>query len=297
MQASMDLLGYLGIPLVYGSQERDTFSLYQTCSTQSSQHGKPSPYPLTVVSSWFSMCCPVFPYTQHQSGLCQSQFPLRLRDWRNTSREQEFHLLLSSTMSIGLLFACLNRRWTAEVNDTASIKIGWQTSTANSILSLWFKVRYFKKNSICCSQNPIHGLSIWKNMRLLAPYIHRGSKWVFGNGQDIDIWFDSWCADHPISDKFSQLNLTSNQRLSSFFQNGSWVIPPLCPMRFKFCFTKPPLTSSQMQHWKSSSDGFVTLKAEWSHIRYSLIKADWANLIWSSISTRRISCFRLRLIL
>lgn len=54
-----------------------------------------------------------------------------------------------------------------------------------------------------------------KKMRRLAALIHHGSRWIFGNGHEIDIWYDSWCVDKPIFATFPHLQFLVGQRLSS----------------------------------------------------------------------------------
>ncbi|XXG68935.1 hypothetical protein AAC387_Pa06g1917 [Persea americana] len=190
-----------------------------------------------------------------------------------------------------------------EVNDASLLKLGWQASTLNSIGSSWFKNRYFKLTTIWNPNNTIYGSCIWKRIRSLDHLLHQGSVWNFGNGQDINVWHDTWLGDRPISTDFQHLHFPSDQSLASLFHSRSWHIPSLLPEAIQnqlFLYTStlsPCHLARDYLSWKGAPDGQLSMNLAWNIIRSRGPKLQWPNLIWDGISLTKLSCFGWRLML
>ena len=136
----------------------------------------------------------------------------------------------------------------ADINNACFIKFGWQTTNENSLWALWFKECYFKKNTIRSHANPQYGTCIWKKTRL-AFFTHHDGKWIFGNGQDINIWHDSWCGEQPISLSLSLTLIFNSWKTNAFHRSTIMVLGGTalhCILTFRIFSTKPLPTSSQI---------------------------------------------------
>lgn len=70
-------------------------------------------------------------------------------------------------------------------------------------------------------QRTLSMLLHWKKIRHLAHHIHQGSSRIFGNGEKINLWHDSWTEGKPLSVCFLLQHFPLDPRLSSLYQSES----------------------------------------------------------------------------
>lgn len=110
------------------------------------------------------------------------------------------------------------------------LKLSWAAASSNTLWATWFKSRYFKPSSIWHLQNTRSGSCIWKQIRLLPPFLQGACKWIVGNGNSISLWFDRWIDHDPIPHRFPDFSFSPLDTVSTIISvDGSWSIPNYIP--------------------------------------------------------------------
>ena len=86
----------------------------------------------------------------------------------------------------------LGLRRVKEFNEACLLNLSWSTINVDSLWANWFRVRLFGGLSIWNSTNPRGGLCNWMRLGSLFSILQRDSKWIVGDGQSINLWFDNW---------------------------------------------------------------------------------------------------------
>lgn len=114
-------------------------------------------------------------------------------------------------------------------NDASFIRLGWSAASSSSLWADWMSCRYFPNSAIWSTITPNSGSCIWRKIRSLAHHVFSGSQWIIGNGQQVDIWYDSWADVGPMSSLFPLLQFPPTKKLSSLWEGNIWIISPEIP--------------------------------------------------------------------
>lgn len=218
---------------------------------------------------------------------------MRLFFSSSNAPHQKIHYVSWVTITLPKAKGALGIRKISDVNIASFINLGWQSSTSNSLWSIWFKNRYFKYRPIWSLDNTFYGSCIWRKIRRFAPLIHQGSSWIFDNGQSINAWHDTWAAGDPLSTCFPLQLFPRDQRISSLFRSGTWVIPNFLPPNV-YQHLLPLLSElssnlgvSDTLNWRDTPDGKLSLRSLWQIVRHTAKILPWPNMIWNNISPKK----------
>ena len=147
--------------------------------------------------------------------------------WSGQANSTKFNYVNWATVSLPKAEGGLGIRKISKVNAASFIKLGWQASAVKSLWSSWFENRYFKHLPIWSPATNKYGSCVWKKIKNLGTHIKQGSTWVFGNGQDINAWYDPWVDNFPLSERFPYFHFPHDQKMSSLIHSGSLLMPLL----------------------------------------------------------------------
>lgn len=104
----------------------------------------------------------------------------------------------------------LGLRQVHEMNSACFIKLVWRAISSSSLWASWFQSSYLKKGLPLSILSNSSGSYIWKKMKGLARFLMQGILWRIGNDCSVNMWFDRWLLDCPLSSIFFMQELDMN---------------------------------------------------------------------------------------
>lgn len=150
---------------------------------------------------------------------------------------------------------------------------------------LWvamLKRKYLKNHTLANWPSSRSVSHTWRSIKKTNVITQMGTKWVIGNGNDIDLWNDQWCGDKPLGLKFFGTHTSSNQKVSDIIDsNGAWnlfVIPSLLDVETVNTIHNIHLTNfsnaTDRPTWFGSQDGKFSVSAAYEVINKEIIYKD-----------------------
>lgn len=85
--------------------------------------------------------------------------------------------------------------------------------------------KYLKNEGFLVTAKKTSHSSTWKAILEARSVLHKGIRWIVGNGQSIPFWTANWVFPFPLLDLihvFLRNNLNLNAKVSDFIQNQTW---------------------------------------------------------------------------
>lgn len=134
--------------------------------------------------------------------------------------------------------------------------------------------------------------SIWPSVRCKLNYVFEASVWCFGNGKNTNCWLDCWLSKPLVEvlDLPGNIHALLKATVSDFISNSSWHIPLEFSNQFlsiaaEMLQVHIPLDSDNCSDslvWKASSDGILSFKEAYNHLKPIVHPIHWGKSIWSS---------------
>lgn len=120
----------------------------------------------------------------------------------------------------------LGVRSAALFNKAALAKLGWICLSDPS--NWWAQIvikKYLKKEGFLGTTKKSAHSAAWKAILEACSVLHKGIRWIVGNGQSIPFWTANWVFPFPLLDLipvFLRNNLNLSTTVSDFIQNQAW---------------------------------------------------------------------------
>lgn len=85
--------------------------------------------------------------------------------------------------------------------------------------------KYLRKDSFLSACKKNSHSATWKAILEARTVLHKGIRWIVGNGQSIHFWIDNWVFPFPLLGLipiFMQNNINLNVKVAYFIQNQVW---------------------------------------------------------------------------
>jgi ribonuclease HI len=180
----------------------------------------------------------------------------------------------------------LGIRSLVSLNAASNMKTCWELIQSDEQWAIVLRSRVLRSNS--CIHHHIYS-SIWSGAKSEFQNRMINSKWLVGNGENINCWQDNWCGEILASHlnlPQSQLDILPSQ-LSNYIQDFRWSFPLALTVLYPNLsvlaaqVTIPTTCRRDKLVWKHNNSGELTLKDAYifKHSHFPILK--WAKLIWS----------------
>ncbi|KAI5334704.1 hypothetical protein L3X38_024837 [Prunus dulcis] len=182
-------------------------------------------------------------------------------------------------------------------NKAALAKLGWICLTDSS--NWWAQImlkKYLKNEGFLVTAKKTSHSSTWKAILEARFVLHKGIRWIVGNGQSIPFWTANWVFPFPLLDLihvFLRNNLNLNAKVSDFIQNQAWNYDKLSQVIDDDVIEKIltiPLPFYPLQDkliWGPAPNGNFSIKSaynlqvqdEQSHPKAPILKKMWSLIL------------------
>ncbi|VVA28953.1 PREDICTED: ribonuclease [Prunus dulcis] len=120
----------------------------------------------------------------------------------------------------------LGVRSTILFNKAALAKLGWIYLSEPT--NWWAQImakKYIRKDGFLAATKKTSHSAAWKAILDARTVLHKGLRWIVGNGQSIFFWTENWVFPFPILDLIPDSmrnNLNLNAKVANFIQNQTW---------------------------------------------------------------------------
>lgn len=81
------------------------------------------------------------------------------------------------------------------INKALLMKLVWKVQQGEEVWALFFQSKFKKKNREWITY--YRESSIWTGLRSVMNDVEENSRWLVGDGKNIDVWEDAWIKDKP----------------------------------------------------------------------------------------------------
>nr|XP_043625578.1 uncharacterized protein LOC122597003 [Erigeron canadensis] len=128
----------------------------------------------------------------------------------------------------------------------------------------------------------------WRKMLQIRPII-RQFIWVnIGDGALTNVWYDNWCNNSPLHEKFSPREISSagfstDTKVGQLVRDGHWNVPLHWTNRVAL-FASAPTLSPNADGWfwkdKDGASRHFSVNVVWEDLRPRHDSVDWNRLVW-----------------
>ncbi|KAF6156294.1 hypothetical protein GIB67_008064 [Kingdonia uniflora] len=114
------------------------------------------------------------------------------------------------------------------INMALMMKMGWGFLTSEESWADFFSAKFTKKNGETI--NYFKPSSIWNGLKGAIMTVENNSRWLIGNGHNIDFWRDCWGADYSLIEAVSvdpKIWRYLYVKLGSIIDHSGWCAPPM----------------------------------------------------------------------
>ncbi|KAF6146819.1 hypothetical protein GIB67_018472 [Kingdonia uniflora] len=113
-----------------------------------------------------------------------------------------------------------------DINRSLLIKLAWKFLEGHDDWAKFMRAKFTVRNGDLCAY--YKGSSVWSGLKWSMPMVKQHSRWIVGDGEDIELWRDDWCASVSIKELVNNRNIPWKQikaKVCCIITNGRWTAP------------------------------------------------------------------------
>ncbi|KAL4180392.1 hypothetical protein AMTRI_Chr13g125020 [Amborella trichopoda] len=178
------------------------------------------------------------------------------------TEKKGIHLVKWNTICLPQAEGGLRIRDIVHFNITGMMKLAWRIlADPSSLMTQFFKHRYFKNSSIWETKYKRYSSYAWKGIRLGLSQLKDNVRWVIGDSQLVDFWVDPWLSEESIWDSYGTI---VHQDLRLLYQRSLIILEVFLNLWFYRYLRQP---HRDFLVWINSASSLFSTKEAWEFIR------------------------------
>ncbi|KAF6175182.1 hypothetical protein GIB67_022863 [Kingdonia uniflora] len=173
-----------------------------------------------------------------------------------------------------------------DINLSLLMKLAWKFLEGGDDWAKFIRAKFTARNGDLYTY--FRGSSVWAGLKWAMPMVKQHTGWIAGDGKDIDLWRDNWCALESIKELVDNKNIPWKQmkaKVSCIITNGKWTAPQdlltvLTRLNIELGSIKIYRGRRDQKIWEPNLQGKFSMQSAHEMVRQKGAKQWWTKYLY-----------------